>query len=64
MITITGNYKTKENPEEKIAYEIELDVNSYSDIDVDNMPIEESDRLISEAIQKKYGVTPSYIFVD
>jgi hypothetical protein len=47
MITVNGSFKVK--------YTVDLNVDSFDDINEDNMSLEESDKLIEEAIEKKYG---------
>lgn len=42
---------------------IELPFRSFSDIEEDNMPIKESDKIIKEAIEEKYNLFPENVFV-
>lgn len=70
MIKINGwfnfvvNFNNQYNPLfAKADYVVELDINSFDDIDEEKMSIEESDVLIEKAITKKYGVIPTHIWV-
>lgn len=42
---------------------IELPIESYSDISTDNMSIRESDAMIEDIINEKYGFSPDVIIV-
>lgn len=42
---------------------VELPIENYSDIDTDNMSIEESDAMIDEIISEKYGFSADQIIV-
>lgn len=69
MITINGNFDFITRLESyypisaKANYIVDLNVNSFYDIDEENMSYEESDKLIGEAIHEKYGVYPTKIWV-
>lgn len=64
MIKINGNmnYHARVNNLASLYansdFIVELDIDSFNDICEENMSIEESDKLIEDAIIKKYGVTP------
>jgi hypothetical protein len=55
MIKINGYFKT--------AFIVEIDVDSFDDICEEKMPIKTSDKMVLEAIEKKYGITPNDIWV-
>lgn len=56
MIKIKGYFKND--------FIVDLDVDSFDDICEGKMSLQKSDELITEAIEKKYGVYPDYIFVE
>jgi len=55
MIKINGTFKTN--------FLIELDVDSFDDISEEKMSIEQSNKLIAEKINQKYGLNPREIWV-
>jgi hypothetical protein len=55
MIKVCGRFEN--------SFIVELDYNSFLDICPDKMTLEESDKIISDAIEKKYGVYPDYVYV-
>jgi len=56
MITIKGKAS--------INYIVNIPVNSFSEIEEDNMSIKDSDEMIGQLILKKYGFMPDDIWVD
>jgi hypothetical protein len=55
MIEVVGTFTN--------YFRVKIPVDSFEDIMFNKMPREESDKLIAEAIEQKYGVSPDDIFV-
>ena len=64
MIKISGKYAINKTDEACEFYEVNVPFDSFDDMCVDVMPMEESDAIIRAKIKEKYGVSPEKIYVD